>query len=134
MGCGSNSGALPVGDMRTVVYGDIFNTDTRNVLTILEMTEVPYVFKETQRGKIEQSLGDDSASFSVDTISKSVPVLEDLGFKRIGSGHEIVEYVCSKDQRNAIKRDEKGKPIKPKKGVPPAKSLAPKELDSEIQK
>jgi len=62
------------------------------------------------------------------TFSKTLPVLIDKGFKRLGSGPQIVEYCCYKDQRNTPKKDAKGKLIKPKKGAIPAKSLQPKEL------
>lgn len=57
---------------------------------------------------------------------KITPVLEDKGYKRIGSGQTLIEYCCHRGFEQ--KRDEKGKVIKPKKGVPPMKSLCPKDL------
>ena len=115
MGCGGNSNALPIGGQNIIVHGDIYNTDTRTVLTVLEMTEVQYAFRENNRTAVDNAMGD-STSFSIDYISKVVPVLEEDGFKRIGSGPSILEYCCYKDQRNSPKLDAKGKLIKPKKG------------------
>jgi len=43
MGCGGASN-LMLEEKALVVRGDLFNTDTRNVLTILDMTEVNHVF------------------------------------------------------------------------------------------
>jgi len=44
MGCGgtTNQAAPP----SIVVHGDLFNTDTRTVLTVLEMLEVHHIFKD----------------------------------------------------------------------------------------
>jgi hypothetical protein len=114
------------------VYGDLLNTDTRNILTVLLMTEVKYHFKENNRSSgsdigMGQEINED------ESLGKtSTPVIEDIGFKRLGSGHQLLEFCTSKDQRNAPKKDEKGKLIKPKKGVPPAKTLNPKDLKETI--
>lgn len=132
MGCGGNSGAMNMQGQKIVVHGDLYNTDTRNVLTVLEMTEVDYAFKENNRSAVDKAMGDNS-TFSTDYIAKVVPVLEESnGIKRIGSGQQILEYVCYKDQRNAPKLDEKGKLIKVKKGTKPAVSLVPKDCKMEI--
>jgi len=85
MGCGGNSGALSMAGQKIVVHGDLYNTDTRNVLTVLEMTEVPYAFRENNRSNVDKAMGD-SSQFSTDYIAKVVPVLEENGIKRIGSG------------------------------------------------
>ena len=86
MGCGGNT--VQAGPPRIVVYGDLFNTETRTVLTILEMTEVEKIFKDQERTKeMMKNLGDFyDQQFSIDYISKVTPVLEEDGVKRIGSG------------------------------------------------
>ena len=46
----------------------------------------------------------------------------------------MVVYSCMKDRRNRQKFNEKGKPIKVKKGTPLAKSLYPEEARPEIER
>ena len=77
MGCGGASNAF--GPPRITVYGDLFNTDTRTVLTILEMTEVEKTFKEQERTKdMMKSLGSlYDNQWSIDYMSKVAPVLEE---------------------------------------------------------
>ena len=89
MGGGSN--AMPARASALVVYGDLYSCDTRTVLTILNMTEVNFVFKEQTRTRdMMRQLSNHYDQFSLDYISKVVPVLEEDGFRRIGSGQEII--------------------------------------------
>ena len=57
-------------------------------------------------------------------IAQNTPVVEDEhGFKHFGGLQEVLLFCATKDQRNAIKFDEKGKPIKPKMKKPKVPSL-----------
>jgi hypothetical protein len=47
MGCGSSAGSLPM-EERTVVHGDIFNSETRTVLAILKICEVQHNFRNVK--------------------------------------------------------------------------------------
>lgn len=135
MGCGGASNMQ--GPLKISVYGDLFNTDTRTVLTILKFTEVDYMFKDHERTKdMIHSLGPlYDNKFSDDYIAKVTPVLDEDGVKRIGSGQSIIEYCCFKDQRNAPKLDPKnGKPMKKPKGWKPAVSLNSKEVRAELER
>ena len=111
-------------DDTVIVHGDILNSDTRTVLAILEIGEVKHHFKQMSQNTLDNALG---GGDDLQQLSNHTPVLEDRGAKRLGSGHMIQAYCCFKDQRNMPKRDEKGKLIKPKKGVPKAKSMCPAE-------
>ena len=119
-----------------MVHGDVFNGDTRSVLQILEIGEVDFCFKEASSNTIEAALkpvaqSDDPLKDFMN-IAQTVPVLEDQGKKNLGSGQQMIMYVCLKDSRNGPKRDSKtGKLIKKKKG-PPAKNLYDKELQPEV--
>jgi hypothetical protein len=85
MGCGGTSNTQA--PTKITVFGDLFNTDTRTVLTILKFTEVNYTFKEHERTRdMIHSLGvlyDNH--FSEDYIAKVTPVLDEEGVRRIGS-------------------------------------------------
>ena len=108
MGCGSSQ--LPMVDDVVVVHGNIFNSDTRNVLAILEIGEVKHHFKQQSQNTLDNALG--GLPDELEALTNHTPVLEDKGAKRIGSGHMIAAYCCFKDQRNMPKRDDKGKVIK----------------------
>ena len=131
-------------DFKPIIHGDLFNSDTRNVLSILDIGEVDFVFKATnpmssidaalsaaqtmgiQRTQSIQDIGE---------ISTIAPIIEDRGAKKvIGSSQEIVIYACTKDCRNKPKLNAKGKPIKPKKGTKPAISLYAPEARQEIDR
>ena len=120
-----------------MVHGDVFNGDTRSVLQILEIGEVDFAFREVSSNTIEAALkpvakSDDALSQDFMSIAHTVPVLEDQGKKNLGSGQQMIMYVCLKDSRNGPKRDPKtGKLIKKKKG-PPAKNLYDKDLQVEV--
>lgn len=45
MGC--NAQAVVQDDFKPIIHGDLFNSDTRNVLSILDIGEVDFVFKAT---------------------------------------------------------------------------------------
>ena len=45
--CGGNTGAVTGDDYKPIIHGDLFNSDTRNVLAILDIGEVDFVFKAT---------------------------------------------------------------------------------------
>jgi len=120
-----------------MVHGDVFNGDTRSVLQILEIGEVDFGFREVSSNTIEAALkpvakSDGALGQDFMEIAHAVPVLEDQGKKNLGSGQQMIMYVCSKDSRNGPKRDPKtGKLLKKKKG-PPAKNLYDKELQAAI--
>ena len=117
------------------MHGDILSCDTRSVLSILNMTEVEFEYKEQKRTKdMMRNLSSSFDSFNVDYISKVVPVIEENEIKRIGSGQHIIEYVTFKDKRNDPKFDDKGKLIKKPKGWKPVKSLHPQELRLDIDR
>ena len=101
---------------KLVVYGDKLLSDTRTVLACLRIGEVEYAFKDVNKNNRDQALGladdKDSDYFS---LAHHVPVIEDNGKKIMGSGVQIILMSALKDKRNAIKLDEKGKPIKQKK-------------------
>ena len=97
MGCGGSANLQGMQNERILVHGDIFNTDTRSVLTVLEMTEVEYAFRENNRSQVDKAMSDSSSNFSTDYIAKVAPVIEEGTIKRIGSGQQILEYCCYKD-------------------------------------
>ena len=47
MGCGGSAGALPFENQKAVVHGDLMNSDTRTILSIMEICENEFVFKDT---------------------------------------------------------------------------------------
>lgn len=116
---------------KVVVHGDIFTSDTRSVLAILEIGEADYHFKQQSQNTLDNALG--GGVDGVGGLSNHTPVLEDRGIKRMGSGQMMQAYCCFKDRRNMPKRDEKGKLIKQKKGAPKAKSMCPPEFRDDIE-
>ena len=86
MGCGGTSNKA--GPTKIVVHGDLFSTETRTVLSILDMTEVDFEFKEHKRTK--DCMRNLSSAFEGVTdlmyLSKVSPVIEENGTKRVGSG------------------------------------------------
>lgn len=57
MGCSGNSNRLDQqGDRKIMVHGDVFNSDTRTVLQILEIGEVDFGFREASSNTIEAAL------------------------------------------------------------------------------
>jgi len=129
MGCGSAPTNVNA-DRTIIVHGDLFNTDTRNILTILELIQVRYDFKELRYTAFEKQIG--TTQFDRENIGKGTPVIEDGSFKNIGPGSQLIELCCLKDQRNEKKLNAKGKPIPHPKGWKPAKDLNPKELKAKI--
>ena len=121
MGCGANAGALHF-DKKISVNGDAFNTDTRNLLTILDIGEIQYKF---------QSSDEEMSAGGIPEMAKHSPVIEDTGRKIMGSQKELLLYASYLDRRNAPKLNAKGKPIKKKKTDPVAKSLVPESLDKQ---
>jgi len=143
--CGGKTGSVQMeSGSKPVIHGDLFNSDTRNVLTILDIGEVDFVFKainpiNTIDNALSRTQADTMSALSNPAdamkLAAVTPVIEDSNQKKIiGSTQEIVIYVCKKDRRNDQKFDEKGKPIKVKKGTPKAKSLYPIENTSEIER
>lgn len=114
------------------------------MLTILDIGQVDFIFKAINPvNSIENALSrtqaDTMSALSNPTdamkLAAVTPVIEDSNQKKIiGSMQEIVIYVCKKDKRNDQKFDEKGKPIKVKKGTPKAKSLYPIDNVSEVER
>ena len=104
------------------VYGDIASSETRAILAILEAGQVTFSFKASKPvnnfdAVLSKNLDglapkDDDMSY----IAKNTPVVEDAaGYKIMGGLHALMLYCSQKDQRNAQKFDEKGRPIKAKK-------------------
>lgn len=83
MGCGAS--ATINSPLKVVIYGDLLNTDTRNVLTLCELQEIDFAFRSTQKTKTELDMGV-TDSFGIDYLSKVTTVLEEDGKKLIGSG------------------------------------------------
>ena len=110
-----------------MVHGDIFTSDTRSALQVLEICQCDFAFKPVT--KIGEALG---APDSFDAICGYTPVIEHLGKKNVGSCYQLLIVCAMNDQRNKPKYDEKGKLIKVKKGTPPAKSLYPSEYTIEM--
>jgi hypothetical protein len=54
--CGSANGSLPREQSKVIIHGDISNSDTRNILTVLEIGEVDYIFKQIQLNGIDAAL------------------------------------------------------------------------------
>jgi hypothetical protein len=89
MGCGGTSNNR--GFTKTIVHGDIMSCDTRSVLTIFNFTEVDFEYQQHYRTKdMMRNFSVSENNFSVDYISKVVPVIEEGDSKRIGSGQQIV--------------------------------------------
>ena len=44
--CGSAQGSLPKEVSKAIIYGDITKSDTRNILSVLEIGEVDFIFKQ----------------------------------------------------------------------------------------
>jgi hypothetical protein len=134
MGCGGNS-QTSTGSNIITVYGDLYSSDTRTVLTLMSMLELQHEFKAQTRSKdMIKNLGSHYDQFTLDYISKIVPVLEEGGYKRIGSLTHIIEYICVRDQRNLPKLDENGKLIRMPKGWKPAKEMNPVELRKQLNR
>lgn len=113
------------------------------MLAILDIGEVDFVFKATNpTNSIESALSrtqqmdvPSTSSKDISDIANITPIIEDKNSKKVlGSSQEIVIYSCTKDRRNHPKLNAKGKPIKPKKGAPVAKSLYPVEAQFEIDR
>ena len=121
MGCGGQANTRLVNDQKMVVHGDIYNSDTRNILTVLDMTQMPHQIKEHDKSLLKGGASEEFVS--MDYWPKVAPVIEDRDHKAIGSGPVLVEYCCLRGQEP--KRDDKGKPIKAKKGMPPPICLTP---------
>lgn len=45
--CGGGTGSVTLDEYKPIIHGDLFNSDTRNVLAILDIGEVDFVFKAT---------------------------------------------------------------------------------------
>ena len=122
MGCGQSTGSLEF-ERNIKVTGDIYNPDTRNILTVLDIGDVHYTIDQVSA----------SPSKDLDTVVEieqlDVPVVDDSGRKYLGDINTILQLASSLDRRNAPKKDPKtGKVIKPKKGEPKAIALYPVEV------
>lgn len=102
--------------VKYIVHGDIFTSDTRSVLTVLDIGELNYSHvSHDEVNKVDTALGD--GTFSIGEMSKHTPVIEEPNAKRLGPGHRIVLHCALKDCRNKPKFDSNGKMIKQKKGT-----------------
>lgn len=44
--CGSSQGSLPKEISKVIIHGEITNSETRNILSVLEIGEVDHIFKQ----------------------------------------------------------------------------------------
>ena len=138
--CGGKTGSVQgETNFKPIIHGDLFNSDTRSVLAILDIGEVDFVFKASNPVNSIQSALTQTQAYTqgsdLSEIANITPIIEDTGLKKVfGSSQEIVIYSCTKDCRNKPKKDAKGKPIKAKKGTPVAKSLYPADSRAEIDR
>jgi len=120
MGSGGSKG-LPI-DRKISITGDIYSTETRNLLAVLEIGELNYkFFPAVAENEIAQD--------KVIALAKHSPIMEDLGRKIMGGQKELLLYSSFLDTRNAPKMNDKGKIIKKKKGTLPAKPLVPADVE-----
>lgn len=75
--CGQSAGSLPM-EEKTVVHGDIFNSETRTVIAILKICEIYHDFKKAEMDS-QNSLAQDFSQISCFT-----PVVESKGKKNVG--------------------------------------------------
>ena len=55
--CGGQNQGVTNDDFKPIIHGDLFNSDTRNVLAIMDIGEVDFVFKATNpMNSIESAL------------------------------------------------------------------------------
>lgn len=138
--CGGGTGSVTMDlDFKPVIHGDLLNSDTRNVLAILDIGEVDFIFKATNPiNSIESALSTTQLKQSdglhdIDDYAKFTPIIVEHSKRIMGSSQEMVVYSCTKDRRNKPKLNEKGKVIKVKKGTPLAKSLYPLEPNTRAE-
>ena len=92
--CGGNTQGITNDEFKPIIHGDLFNSDTRNVLAILDIGEVDFVFKETNpMNSIHNALSatqgmgmgqKTSTSISdIMDIASISPIIEDRGQKKV---------------------------------------------------
>ena len=87
MGCGQSAGSLPM-EEKTVVHGDIFNSETRTVIAILKIGEILHDFKKASM------VSNDALSQDFSYISSFTPVVESKGKKNVGIPSQIF-IICA---------------------------------------
>ena len=114
MGCsGASSQITDERAVKIVVHGDIFTSDTRSALTVLEIGQLNYSHVTyANKNTIENALGGSDDQFSVGKMSEHAPVIEEPNAKRLGPGHRIIQHCALKDCRNKPRFDDNGKLIK----------------------
>jgi len=129
--CGSAPQSAPsMGETTVVVHGDIFLTDVRSALSILKIGEIKYHHQGNEillKAKAGENVD------KVMELAEHSPILEEKpsGKKHIGSSHEILMELCLKDQRNAPKKDAKGKTVANK--GPKVPNLYPTQYEKHIR-
>ena len=116
MGCGGQANRQ-LFDQTITVHGDIFNADTRSVLSILKIGNCKFTHKQIAMNTLENAnaFGAEPRD-PVLSLMDHTPMIElGNGKKIFGNAYEVIIYCCLQDLRNT---DENGKPIKPKKNGP----------------
>lgn len=97
MGCGgSKENTLDrPGNGKLTVWGDHFNSDTRTILSIINIAGVPYSFEE-----VDQFKGDHKKdSYLAINPSGQIPMITEGSFKILGGNNIFLIYLCNSHQR-----------------------------------
>ena len=90
MGCSGASQLTDERAVKIVVHGDIFTSDTRSTLTVLDIGQLSYTHvKQANKNTLDQAMATND-EFSIDKMSQHTPVLEEQFAKRLGPGHRII--------------------------------------------
>ena len=97
MGCGgSKENTLDrPGSGKLTVWGDYFNSDTRTILSIINIAGVPYSLEE-----VDQFKGDHKKdSYLAINPSGQIPMITEGSFKILGGNNIFLIYLCNSHQR-----------------------------------
>ncbi len=99
MGCSGSKETLDrpggAGSGKLTIYGDHFNSETRTILTILQIAGVPHALEE-----VDQFRGDlKKESYLAMNPSGQIPMLTEGSFKILGGSNIFLIYLCNSQQR-----------------------------------
>lgn len=101
MGCNGSKGQGPdtiERPSRLTVWGDHFNSDTRALLGILAISQVPYVFHKVNMLNEEHR----KESYLIQNPSGQIPMITEGQFKVLGGGNTLITYLVNQHKSVAV--------------------------------
>ena len=93
MGCGGQANTRNI-DETITVHGDIFNADTRSVLSILKIGKCKFTHKSNSKNTLDNAVQESIKSNSLENLVDYTPMIEMNGKKIIGNAFEVIIYCC----------------------------------------